>query len=80
MGCDGIFDKLTNREAIDLIWTDIDKSISAIEDDNKSQDATLDPHQTCSKGVDLVLSESVKKKTLDNITVVMISFNNFQKS
>ena len=36
MGCDGIFDKLANREIIDLIWGDVDKSIAALEDDNKS--------------------------------------------
>ena len=36
MGCDGIFDKLVNREVIDLIWGDVDKSIAALEDDNKS--------------------------------------------
>eukprot|EP00347_Sterkiella_histriomuscorum_P018247 403346236 len=39
----------------------------------------MDVHQECSQAVDLILSESVKKKTLDNITVVMISFTNFQK-
>ncbi len=77
MGCDGIFDKLTNREIIDLTWGDINKTIAALEDDNKTQDTDIDPHKACSNSVDLILSESVKKKTLDNITVVMISFTNF---
>lgn len=39
----------------------------------------MDPHQECSQAVDLILSESVRKKTLDNITVVMISFTNFKR-
>ena len=31
-------------------------------------------------GVDLVLAESVRKRTLDNITVVMIAFSNFKRA
>jgi hypothetical protein len=36
-------------------------------------------HQQCGYGVEMVLKASVFKRTLDNITVVMIAFENFKK-
>jgi protein phosphatase 2C family protein 2/3 len=67
MGCDGIFDKLTNKEIIDMVWDNV-----------KTKDDNNDVHKECATSVDLILSESVRKKTLDNITVVMIAFSNFK--
>lgn len=40
----------------------------------------VDIHKECANAVDLILAESVRKKTLDNITVVLISFTNFKRA
>jgi hypothetical protein len=37
-------------------------------------------HQICGNIVEQVMKDSVSYKTLDNITVVMIAFNNFKTS
>ncbi|CDW83297.1 serine threonine protein phosphatase [Stylonychia lemnae] len=65
-------------KVIDLVWDDANQKIEQCSDTQQHQN-TLDPHKECSTAVDLILAESVKKKTLDNITVVMISFTNFKK-
>jgi serine/threonine protein phosphatase PrpC len=49
MGCDGIFDKLTNKEVIDLVWNNINKKFENIQNnsiENKPEEnkITLDTH------------------------------------
>jgi len=36
-------------------------------------------HEQCGKGVENILREAILKKTIDNITVVVIGFSNFKK-
>jgi protein phosphatase 2C family protein 2/3 len=67
LACDGIFDKLSNREIVDSV-------VSAII----AQKPTT-VHEACGVGVNAVLVESVKKQTLDNITVVVIAFEGLRK-
>lgn len=35
-------------------------------------------HEKCGQSVDKIMKESVVKKTFDNITTVMIAFENFE--
>jgi hypothetical protein len=35
-------------------------------------------HEKCGQSIDKILHESVFKKTFDNITAVMIAFENFE--
>lgn len=72
MGCDGIFDKLSNREVVDLAWK---QTLS-----NSQRKHGVDIHTSCAETVDLILTESVKRKTLDNITVVIIAFSGLKKA
>lgn len=67
LACDGIFDKLTNKEVIQTVWEGVM--------DNKIKDA----HRQCGIGVDRILRTSVAKKTMDNITVVFVAFKNFER-
>lgn len=67
LACDGIFDKLTNKEVIQSVWESVMES------------KTRDPHKNCGIGVDRILRTSVAKKTMDNITVVFVAFKNFEK-
>jgi len=66
LACDGIFDKLSSREVIKLVW----------ETTNHSTARTV--HELAGQAVDSILKSSIMKKTLDNITVVMIVFENFK--
>ena len=67
LGCDGIFDKLESREVVMSIWE------MALNTRHKNI------HELAGQSADVVMRGSVKKKTLDNITVVMICFENFKK-
>ena len=58
LGCDGIFDKLSNEEISDVIW----KTHKRCESENSFlKDA-----------VSGVICEAMAKKSLDNLTVVLI--------
>ena len=37
-------------------------------------------HHQCGVSVEMILKMSVARKTLDNITVVMVAFNNFKRA
>ena len=66
LACDGIFDKLSSREVIKLVW----------ETANNSKARSI--HELSGQAVDSILKASIIKKTLDNITVVMIVFENLK--
>ena len=66
LGWDGIYDKLTNKEIIQTVWEEIIES------------KVKDFHKQWGISVDKILKTSVAKKTMDNITVVFVAFNNFE--
>jgi len=66
LGCDGIFEKIGNEETLK----------SVIQKANVPGESNV--HERCNAAVDKVLVTCVKKKTLDNITAVFISFNGFE--
>jgi len=65
LACDGIFDKLNSQEAVKMIW-------------ESTSERASDIHQQCGLGVEGIMRESLVRRTLDNITVVMISLKNFK--
>lgn len=67
LASDGVFDKMTNREVIQKVW------------DSVYSEEILDVHRECGKLVEAVLREALMKRSLDNVTVVMIAFENFQR-
>ena len=60
MASDGIFDKLSNREAVQCVLNGID------------QKSATDVHRMCATGVEAVMITALQKKTMDNITVLII--------
>lgn len=76
LGCDGIFDKLSNEESVMCVWK------AAL--DNRShpsvRGSAKDIHQLCGLGVDYILKNSLLRRSLDNVTVVVIGFSNFKYS
>jgi len=70
LACDGIFDKLSNEETVECVWNSVK--------DNKSLCFASNIHKQSGMGVEYILKNSLLRRTLDNVTVVMISFNNFK--
>ncbi len=66
LASDGIFDKLSNQEAISCVWNSVKDGVSA------------NVHKQSGLGVEYVLKNALLRRTLDNVTVVMISFANFK--
>ena len=84
LGCDGVFEKLDNKQVINAAWD----ASAADYDNDEVINRNIDPsilknrghvsiHQKAGLVVDKVLHECVLAKTLDNITAVMIAFENF---
>ena len=71
LGCDGIFDRLSNRESVQLMW-------NAVSDIDKYYPQTNNIHQLTGLGVDYLLKNSLLRRTLDNVTGVMIAFKNLK--
>ena len=72
LGCDGIFDKLTNEDCSICVW-------NSVTMDNKDQKLAQNVHQQSGLGVESILKNSLYRQSLDNVTVVMIAFQNFKR-
>ena len=68
LGCDGIFDQIDNQEVIDCVWMTMDDTTRA-----KNINAQ------CALGSDMIMKSSLVRRTLDNVTVAIIAFSNFEK-
>ena len=63
LGCDGIYDRLENDDINKFCWSAI----------NDSKDP--DENAACGRAVDIVIKGSICKRTLDNVTVILVAFN-----
>ena len=61
MASDGIFDKLNNREVVQCVLAGINQRLVA------------DVHRMCGAGVESVMVSALNKRTMDNISVVIIA-------
>ncbi|EAS02121.2 protein phosphatase 2c (macronuclear) [Tetrahymena thermophila SB210] len=71
LGCDGVFDRLSTQEVGKIFWT------SAQQSDLTDQSGDVDIHKQCGIGIEAVMRETFERKSLDNITLVAISFDGF---
>lgn len=63
---DGIYDKLSTKEVVDTVWNSTKENLG----DNI--------HQACATAVENIMKAAISKRTVDNITVVMIAFSSFK--
>ncbi|CAD8125690.1 unnamed protein product [Paramecium sonneborni] len=63
LGSDGIFDRMSSRDVIKGIWEDVQS--------NKNMN---DLHNVMSNAVESVIKESLLRKTIDNVTLLIIAF------
>ncbi|CDW77140.1 serine threonine protein phosphatase [Stylonychia lemnae] len=136
VGCDGIFDRLSNREVIDTVWesagdiikgnqfqkgtngtsilqgitpqplltqkhqslfNSIDKKKGTLIDSSRqskqmstangqfpqyhhNQQHAITAHQVVADGVEMVLKKAAAQRSLDNITVLILGFQNLDKA
>lgn len=66
LASDGIYDKINNKEFIRCVWNSVV--------DGKCETA----HQQIGRGVEYILKNSLLRKTLDNVTVVLVAFQSFK--
>lgn len=66
---DGIYDKLCTKESIESIWHEA----------HEKPHLYKNVHEFCGLAVDTILKFSLGRKTMDNITVVMIGFDNIKR-
>ncbi len=68
MGCDGIFDQISNQEIVDCVWMTMNDGTR-----------TKDLNSQCAVGADMIMKSSLVRRTLDNVTVLMIAFHNLER-
>ena len=69
MGCDGIFDSLSNKDCVDCAWK--------IMNENRKNYNNF--HELNGDIVDFIIKSALKRNTMDNVTALIVSFRNFQK-
>ena len=72
LACDGVFDKLSNKDVVHLVWQNLQTQKGMDEKEKR------DVHRQSGKAVDAVLKTSALRKSCDNITAVLIAFDNFE--
>lgn len=68
MGSDGIFDRLNNKDAIQCVWNTVREE--------KAQKV----HQQCGIAADSVMKNALLRRSLDNVTSVIIAFPHFKST
>lgn len=66
LGCDGMFDELSNEDIIDFIWM--------------MKDGNASIHEQAASSIDAVIKLAAFKQSYDNLTAVLIAFKGFDKS
>jgi len=122
IGCDGIFDRLNNREVVNTVWEStldlvktpgrrsnpyiqsqqiakgylnqleqanslnsgrkqaLDSARAAAAKYSQSPGAHVTIHQAVAEGVEMVLKQSAAARSLDNITCVILGFQNYEQT
>lgn len=76
IGCDGVFDKLSSKDAIHIAWQKV--LMEARGSALKKVDPEL-THKNCGHCVDSILQTSALRRTVDNVTSVVVAFDGFHK-
>ena len=70
MGCDGIFDDLSNQEVSNAAWY-IFK--------NESKEKNYDIHELTKDACDIIIKYGLEKQTSDNLSCIVIGFEGLEK-
>lgn len=83
MGCDGIFDQISNEEIMDCAWMILNNNTTNINENNdlsyEYNFENCNIHEKCGLIVDFIVKASMARKSFDNVTCLMIAFDDFIK-
>ena len=80
LGCDGIYDQMSNNEILDLAWMILNNKFEHKENGlyNYKENINInDIHYKSGLIVDLILKSSLARKSFDNVTCLFIAFKDF---
>ena len=70
MGCDGIFDDLSNEEIINAAWMVFK---------NRANEKNFDIHELSQEACDMVIKFGLEKQTTDNLSCIIIGLEGLEK-
>ena len=70
LGCDGIFDDLSNEEIINAAW---------IVFKNRANEKNFDIHELSQEACDMVMKFALEKQTTDNLSCIIIGLEGLEK-
>ena len=83
LGCDGIYDQMSNKEILDLAWMVLrnkfeqkENGLNALNENNNINELN-DIHYKSGLIVDLILKSSLARKSFDNVTCLFVGFKDF---
>ena len=85
LGCDGIYDQMTNKEILDLAWMILksnknpehkENGLNGYNNLNNVNDLN-DIHYKSGLIVDVIIKSSLARKSFDNVTCLFIGFKDF---
>jgi len=88
LGSDGIFDKLNDEETGRCVWMSCEAAKSQIQAGKEVNIPGINPgqppkqisvHQFSGLGCEGILKNSLYRQSLDNVTVVLVAFQNFKR-
>lgn len=93
LGCDGIFERLNNKQVIDCVWERIQEQTTTRQTDDLSppnkfggqqrggrQAFHYDEHIAAAEGVEMGLRKSAVSRSLDNITILILGLKGLKKT
>ena len=70
LGCDGIFDDLSNEEVINAAW---------MAYKHRAKEKNYDMHESTKEACDLVIRVALEKQTTDNLSCIIIGLEGLEK-
>ena len=86
LGCDGIFDQMSNEEIMECAWMILNNNNNGNNKENENDNDgerfeynfdNINIHEKCGLIVDFIIKSSMVRKSFDNVTCLMIAFNDF---
>ena len=71
LGCDGIFDDLSNQEIVNAAW---------MVYKNRASEKNFDIHELSMEACDLIIKFALEKQTTDNLSCVIIGLEGLEKT
>ena len=74
IGCDGIFDQLSNEQIADTVWAETRKQVRI---HSVSSGLPELAEKCCGAAVNAVIRQAMETESTDNLSVVLLFFKNF---